>query len=425
VNQKKEAKVAESKMKDLSAEYMELVEMEEGEEALFMPKKDNYESNAHQGLKYHALTKDEAWRNAPEEAERAREKEQVKGKDVAPGYRARRGKMLASRTDHRAGVDNYAAHLAETHAPPKPRSQEEKCMKTPTKSPDRKYAAEETIPDDPLSFDAENAKRLNERIRDDPRSRSLAAPLAYVSSHPLLLCQRTRSHVRAGFAAAAVRLLKLSDGDCRSLRSFFRRTDSDRSGKISVPEFIDLVGAKDSSFVRVLIDLMVFEWADLDADDQLNFDELLLAACVVCTLNENELMHVLFKVFDADRSGTVGHREFARLASAISDLGAMFPGNYMDFIDKFDGDGSGDVDFSEFLNIHRSFPMLFHPILALQDNFRKRTLGVERWKALNMAYVQSQATGIRYNSNNEKAGSVHAMNLTSALRDIGLDDIDQ
>ena len=69
--------------------------------------------------------------------------------------------------------------------------------------------------------------------------------------------------------------------------------------------------------------------------------------------------------------------------------------------------------------------MLFHPILALQDNFRKRTLGVERWKALNMAYVQSQATGIRYNSNNEKAGSVHAMNLTSALRDIGLDDIDQ
>ena len=74
VNQKKEAKVAESKMKDLSAEYMELVEMEEGEEALFMPKKDNYESNAHQGLKYHALTKDEAWRNAPEEAERAREK---------------------------------------------------------------------------------------------------------------------------------------------------------------------------------------------------------------------------------------------------------------------------------------------------------------------------------------------------------------
>ena len=229
----------------------------------------------------------------------------------------------------------------------------------------------------------------------------------------------------AGFAAAAVRLLKLSDGDCRSLRSFFRRTDSDRSGKISVPEFIDLIGAKDSSFVRVLIDLMVFEWADLDADDQLNFDELLLAACVVCTLNENELMHVLFKVFDADRSGTVGHREFARLASAIQDLGAMFPGNYMDFIDKFDGDGSGDVDFSEFLNIHRSFPMLFHPILALQDNFRKRTLGVERWKALNMAYVQSQATGIRYNSNNEKAGSVHAMNLTSALRDIGLDDIDQ
>ena len=47
-------------------------------------------------LKYHALTKDEAWRNAPEEAERAREKEKVKGKNVAPGYRAKRGKMLAS-----------------------------------------------------------------------------------------------------------------------------------------------------------------------------------------------------------------------------------------------------------------------------------------------------------------------------------------
>ena len=175
----------------------------------------------------------------------------------------------------------------------------------------------------------------------------------------------------------------------RSLHAFFLRSDTDNSGQISVPEFIDLIGATDSSFVRVLIDLMVFEWADLDADDQLNFDELVLASCVVCTLNINELMHILFQVFDTDRSGQVGHREFAKLARAVADLGAMFPGNYTDFIKRFDKDGSGDVDFDEFLSINEHYPMLFYPVKQLQGTFRDRTLGPARWEQLNPTYVDA------------------------------------
>ena len=47
--------------------------------------------------------------------------------------------------------------------------------------------------------------------------------------------------------------------DVKRLTGFFEQVDVDHSGSISVPEFTALIGAADTAFVRVLIDLMVFE----------------------------------------------------------------------------------------------------------------------------------------------------------------------
>ena len=84
----------------------------------------------------------------------------------------------------------------------------------------------------------------------------------------------------------------------------------------------------------------------------------------------------------------------------------------VDFFRLWDADGSGDVDFDEFLRINDRFPMLFYPVLSLQEQFRARTLGAARWEALGLAYVAAQPDEFK-------------QNLTTALRDIGLESIDE
>ena len=81
-------------------------------------------------------------------------------------------------------------------------------------------------------------------------------------------------------------------------------------------------------------------------------------------MDKKELLHILFRMFDIDGSGQVGRAEFAKLASSIADLGALFPGNYGDFLRRFDTDWSGDVDFEEFCEVDKAYPMLFYPVVA-------------------------------------------------------------
>ena len=78
--------------------------------------------------------------------------------------------------------------------------------------------------------------------------------------------------------------------------------------------------------------------------------------------------------------GKIDKKEFARLAASVGDFGGteFTRGNYKDLIQQFsvvDKDHDGGLTFDEFLEIDRAHPSLFFPVMQLQHNFRRRTLG--------------------------------------------------
>jgi hypothetical protein len=91
-----------------------------------------------------------------------------------------------------------------------------------------------------------------------------AAAAARRTSVPSPTPPRRWLTIPAGLAACCARKLKLSDAQLRVVYRRFCSVDADRSGQISAKEFFTLIGAVDTPFVRVLIDRMVFDWADLN-----------------------------------------------------------------------------------------------------------------------------------------------------------------
>ena len=250
--------------------------------------------------------------------------------------------------------------------------------------------------------DDEEVERCLERLAD-PTLRYLCSSFGF---HSLSKWKRRRQwlwrvvtggqkksqviKLHVGCAPAAARLLDLKEYQLRHLYRVFQSVDLDGSGSISVVEFLKLIDTIDTPFVRVFIDQVVFDFADLNTDGQLNFSEFLIAATAICSLSRKELLFFLFRMFDTDKSGAIEHREFAKLASAVGDMGSLFPGNYAQFFDKFDANDDGEIDFTEFLTINDRFPMLFFPASRLQDNFRRATFrNPDAWVLLSRKFSET------------------------------------
>ena len=67
--------------------------------------------------------------------------------------------------------------------------------------------------------------------------------------------------------------------------------------EISHDESFDLIDVDPTTFLKCLVDAIVFDWADLDKDRTLSFSEFLLASCVMCTLTQRQLAFFVFAYF--------------------------------------------------------------------------------------------------------------------------------
>lgn len=195
-------------------------------------------------------------------------------------------------------------------------------------------------------------------------------------------------------ACACCRLLGLEDADLRALFHEFEREDTDNSGTISEEEFLTLVGAADTGFTRSLIHSIVWGWAGCGDSTvrQLTFSDYVLAACTVCTLKRNQLLFLVYEMFDRDQSGGIDIKEFRKLDSIVRSLGgSLFPDDYAEFLSEYDRNGDGLVSFKEFLKLDEKFPMLFFPAHHFFEIFRERTLGPDRWQGAVDAYDAKNA----------------------------------
>lgn len=218
--------------------------------------------------------------------------------------------------------------------------------------------------------------------------------------------------VQAGLPALALRLLDLDDRDLAKHWLLFDQAAGD-DGEISHDEFFDLIDVDPTTFLKCLVDAIVFDWADLDKDHTLNFSEFLLASCVMCTLTHRQLAFFVFTYFDADDDGQLDYPELQHISHAME--GSRFGGDMAKFLHVCDviQDEHGNhhpketrkMGFVGFLEACHRCSLVVHPIMRLQRALVLRTLGAQRWARLQDDYGAGAArAGL---SDKEGGGDFH------------------
>ena len=194
----------------------------------------------------------------------------------------------------------------------------------------------------------------------------------------LLSCLKRRKnggiHELSARAAASCELLKLNVRHVKKLRESFNRVDLDDSGEIDYFEFTEMCGEEKTPFTNAL-----FQLIDENGSGTLDFNEFVSVAALYCSYTQEDVLTFAFNTFDKDGSGTIDEEEFMDLARMINAGSPMFPGNFGRALSMFDNNDDGLLDFREFVEINRQFPLMLFPAFRLQDNIQAMSLGRVEW----------------------------------------------
>ncbi|TMW56105.1 hypothetical protein Poli38472_008753 [Pythium oligandrum] len=191
---------------------------------------------------------------------------------------------------------------------------------------------------------------------------------------------------------ALCRSLTLRYRDIAALRSAFDNEDWDRTGYLTVDEFIHLLKEEKRPLTTG-----VFEHCGLGKRaKRLNFDEFVLCIVTIASLSRRELIHYAFTLFDKDESGIMDAKELAEFCGNLKNKGFFFQGN-VDIAQKKLTElaptnqakrtngmgnasaGDGLVDFEDLAEGSTHFHAAFYPILQFQRKFQTVALGEAFW----------------------------------------------
>jgi Ca2+-binding EF-hand superfamily protein len=196
-----------------------------------------------------------------------------------------------------------------------------------------------------------------------------------------------------GIPAIAAKKLNLSDSHLRRLFRLFRAFDKDRSGRMSHEELITLMNVPDTEFVRVMLDRIVFAAIEMKGDHDIDFDEFVLACCVICTSSKQDMTQTLFHVFDNDDSGYIDHNEMKRIIGFIKESGGNkgLENTYTKIMNSLQQEGDR-LFLDKFLSLSQRFPLVFDPVFRMRTALIEETFGRKEWSKLRKAYYRRAAS---------------------------------
>jgi len=128
-------------------------------------------------------------------------------------------------------------------------------------------------------------------------------------------------------------------------RKFFQEADLDKSGYLSMDELCKLLTAKGyrDSEVRKW-----FRSVDTSNDNQISLEEFLSAmGCAPPNTDKEAILRQTFRQFDKDGNGSIDASE---LQAVFKEMGKhLSQEEYKRMIALGDGDGSGTLDYEEFI----------------------------------------------------------------------------
>ena len=173
--------------------------------------------------------------------------------------------------------------------------------------------------------------------------------------------------------------------EIKKLRYAFMQIDYDESGEVDADEFLEFVDERRSPFTD-----HIFKHFDSDGSGEVDFNEFIGVCCTYCMLSKQELLRFTFDSFDLDQGGTLDEEEFMILCKAVNNMNPTFPGNFTTALEEFDQNDDGLIDFDEFQDLNRHYPLVLFPAFRLQDRIQKVTLGEVGWVSVAKRCAKSK-----------------------------------
>jgi len=184
-----------------------------------------------------------------------------------------------------------------------------------------------------------------------------------------------------GDAAKIAEYLEFTMRDVDRVKIVFDDIDFDESGEIDYDEFLKFCEEPRSPYTDALMNMV-----DEEGTGVLNFNMFFRLICMYSVYTQEDILQFVFQTFDKDSSGTLDEEEFMDLARTVNNADPLFPGNFKTALERFDVNEDGLLDYREFKEINKDFPMVFYPAFRMQDKWHKCCLGEQFWVdcAVNM-----------------------------------------
>eukprot|EP00644_Phytophthora_capsici_P001315 jgi/Phyca11/542784/estExt2_Genewise1Plus.C_PHYCAscaffold_100169 len=206
---------------------------------------------------------------------------------------------------------------------------------------------------------------------------------------------------------AVVVKYQLGQHELKKFKSCFKQIDLDASGVIDYDEFFEFIDETKTPFSESL-----FRMIDADSNGTIDFEEFVHATVLYCMYTRDEILHFAFDTFDPAATGSIGDKELRRLVGMVNDGQSQFSGNINNGLIEFDRNKDGVIDFEEFKNMNKRFPMLLFPCFRLQDRMQKATLGDSHWLQLHKRLYERLKTE---NYQRKHNGALPSLTIVGAI----------
>jgi len=196
----------------------------------------------------------------------------------------------------------------------------------------------------------------------------------------LALRQQNKVPVVLGDRARAVtEALEMTQKQLKVLRLRFMEIDFSHMGNVSYEEFFEFIDEPRSAFTDALYDQIVAK----ATGQMLSLDDFVIVTVLYSMYGRNDILRLVFNMFDKDGSGTIDEEEFMELCALVNDGAPVYPGNFKTALESFDVNDDGLIDFAEFQALNKRFPLVLFPAFRLQDAIQANTLGAKEWLGIN------------------------------------------